>query len=143
MEHLDPYESLGFHCNITLKAFIANLEERLKGTGITPTQHRALAHLVALGPLPQSELADHLGITPASGVRLVDRMERDGWVSRQPDPHDGRIKRVVPTQKAFEIWKEISKVGREILVKAYQGLSAEQIETVKSILTRVRQNLAK
>jgi len=142
MTHLDPYESLGFHCNITLKAFIANLEERLKGSGITPTQHRALAHLVALGSMPQSELAEHLAITPASGVRLVDRMERDGWVSRRPDPNDGRIKRVEPTPKAFAVWTEISKVGRQILAKAYQGIPAEEIETVKRVLAQVRHNLA-
>ena len=106
MPRLDPYESLGFHCGLTFKAFISSIEKRLRGTGVSPAQHLALAHLVALGPLSQTELVERLSITKATGVRLIDRMERDGWVVREADLEDGRIKRVVPTQRATEVWEK-------------------------------------
>ena len=93
MPRSNPYESLGFHCNLTLKAFVAALEGRLKGTRLSPAQFLALAHLTALGPLSQSALSNLLSITHATTVRLVDRMGRDGWVTRQPDPDDGRANR--------------------------------------------------
>jgi MarR family transcriptional regulator for hemolysin len=141
MPPLDPYESLGFHCNLTLKAFIAALEIRLAGTGVRPVQHMALAHLTALGPLSQAELADHLSISPATAVRLVDRMERDGWVVRQSDSKDGRVKRVVKTEKANEVWEVISRSARELLNQAYRGVHPAEIETVKRVLERVRRNL--
>ncbi|MBF0551513.1 MAG: MarR family transcriptional regulator [Deltaproteobacteria bacterium] len=141
MPRLSPYESLGFHCNLTLKAFRDVLKEKLKDTGISPGQYRALAHLIALGPLSQSELADHLSITSATGARLVDRMERDGWVVRQPDPQDGRVNLVVPTDRAAEVWDRISRAGEELLVQAYQGLHSSEIEIVKHVLDRVRKNL--
>jgi MarR family transcriptional regulator for hemolysin len=132
---------LGFHCNLTLKAFIAALEIKLEGTGVSPVQHIALAHLTALGPLSQAELADRLSITPATAVRLVDRMERDGWVVRQSDPNDGRVKRVMMTEKAAEVWESISRAARELLDQAYQGVHPAEIETVKRVLERVRRNL--
>jgi MarR family transcriptional regulator for hemolysin len=138
---LDPYESLGFHCNLTLKAFIAALEVKLKDTGVTPVQHMALAHLTALGPLSQAELADRLSITPATTVRLVDRMERDGWVTRQSDPEDARVKRIVLTDNAAEVWEKVSKAARALLDEAYRGLHPAEIETVKRVLERVRKNL--
>lgn len=141
MARLDPYESLGFHCNLTLKAFVAALEVKLKGTGVTPVQHMALAHLTALGPLSQAELADRLSITPASTVRLVDRMERDGWVIRQSDPLDARLKRLVLTEKAAEVWEEISTAARALLEEAYRGVHPAELETVKRVLARVRRNL--
>ncbi len=141
MSRLDPYESLGFHCGLTFKAFISSVERGLKGTGVSPAQFLALAHLMALGPLSQTELVERLSITKATGVRLVDRMERDGWVVRQPDPADGRIKRVVATQKAVEVWGEVSKTGREVLERAYRGVHPAEIETVKRVLGRVRKNL--
>ncbi len=142
MQPLDPFESLGFHCDLTLKAFINTLQRKLKGTGVSPAQFVALAHLIALGPLSQSELGDRLFITRATAVRLVDRMERDGWVNRQGDSKDSRVKRVVPTKKASEIWEEVSRAGRQLLDQAYRGVHPAEIETVKRVLERVRRNLA-
>ena len=141
MSRLDPYESLGFHCNLTLKAFVGALEGKLKGTGVSPAQFMALAHLIALGPLSQSELADCLSITPATAVRLIDLMERDGWVTRQTAAEDGRVKRVVPTDEASKVWEEVSKAGRALLDQAYQGVHPAEIEIVKRVLERVRRNL--
>jgi MarR family transcriptional regulator for hemolysin len=141
MPRLDPYESLGFHCGLTFKAFISSMEKRLRGTGVSPAQFLALAHLVALGPLSQTELVDRLSITKATGVRLIDRMERDGWVVREADPEDGRIKRVAPTQGAMEVWEKVSQAGRELLEQAYRGVHPAEIETVKRVLERVRRNI--
>jgi MarR family transcriptional regulator, transcriptional regulator for hemolysin len=141
MPRLDPYESLGFHCNLTFKAFVAAMEDRLKGTGVSRAQFLALAHLTALGPLSQGELANLLSITPATTVRLVDRMERDGWVTRRPDSVDGRVKRVVATEEAAEVWQKVSEIARAMLGQAYRGIHPAEIETVKRVLERVRRNL--
>jgi MarR family transcriptional regulator, transcriptional regulator for hemolysin len=141
MPRLDPYESLGFHCNLTFKAFVSALDGRLQGTGVSPAQCLALAHLTALGPLSQRDLSSLLSITPATTVRLVDRMERDGWVNRRPDPDDGRVNLVVPTERAAEIWERVSQNLRAMLDQAYRGIHPAEIETVKRVLERVRRNL--
>jgi MarR family transcriptional regulator for hemolysin len=138
---LDPYESLGFHCNLTMKAFLNALDGKLKGSGVSQAQFHALAYIKALGPLSQSELADRLWITPATTARLVDRMERDGWAVREADPDDRRVKRVTLTEKAAGVWNEISRLGREMLDQAYGGVHSSEIETVKRVLARVRENL--
>lgn len=141
MSRFHPSESLGFYCNLTVKALLGSWEEKLKGTGISPAQVMALAQLVASGALSQSELVERLSVTPATGVRLVDRLERDGWVVRQPDLQDGRVKLVVPTKRAIEIWENISQLGRAVMEEAYQEITPAEIETVKRILERVRKNL--
>jgi DNA-binding MarR family transcriptional regulator len=68
-------------------------------------------------------------------------MERDGWVTRQTEPKDGRVKRLVPTEKATEIWGKVSHLGRQVLNEAYQGIHPSEIETVKRVLDQVRKNL--
>ncbi len=141
MYRFDPNESLGFHCNLTVKAFLGAWEKKLRGKGVSLAQHVALAQLIASGPLSQSELADRLSITRATGVRLVDRMERDGWVVRQPDPKDGRVKIVTPTKKAVEFWEKFAEAGQSILDQAYRGIKPSEIETVKRVLGMVRKNL--
>ncbi len=141
MPRFDPNESLGFHCNLTFKAFFGALEEKLRGTGVSPAQFVALAQLIACGPLSQSELVSRLSITPATGVRLIDRLERDGWVKRKADKNDSRIKMIVLTRKAIKIWDEISHVGREIVSRAYKGVQPSEIETAKRVLEQLRKNL--
>ena len=141
MPRLDPYESLAFHCNLTFRAWVAALEDRLKGTKVSPAQVLALAHLTALGPLSQSALSNLLSITHATTVRLVDRMERDGWVTRQPDPDDGRANLVVLTEEAVNVWEKLSQTVRAMLDQAYRGIHPSEIETVKRVLERVRRNI--
>jgi DNA-binding MarR family transcriptional regulator len=68
-------------------------------------------------------------------------MERDGWVIRQPDPKDGRVKLVVPTEHAAETWEKISGAGLKMLDQAYLGIDPAEIETVKRVLEQVRRNL--
>jgi len=138
---LDPQESLGFHCALTVKSFMSSLEHRLKGMGMGRAQFLALEHLIASGPLSQSDLVDRLSIRAATVARLVDRMERDGFVRRLADPQDRRVKRVVPTERATRIWPELCKCGREILDRAYGGVEPAEIETVKRVLRTIRANL--
>ena len=89
----------------------------------------------------RSQLAVILACTPATAVRLVDRMERDGWVTRQIDPKDGRVKRLVPTEKRPKSGGKVSHFGRQVLNEAYQGIHPSEIETVKRVLDQVRRNL--
>lgn len=141
MSGFDPRQSLGFHCSLTLKAFVADLACRLKGTGVSPAQYRILAHLMADGPLAQSELCELLAISAPSAARLIDRMERDGWVARAPDADDRRIKRIVPTERTSALWDQISIHSWELLEQAYAGIDPEEINKVMDLLNRVRSNL--
>lgn len=141
MNRFDPHQSLGFHCALTLKAFVTGLTHRLEGTGVSPAQYRVLAHLMAEGPLAQSELCELLAISAPSTVRLLDRMERDGWIARTADADDRRIKRIVPTDRTSSLWDEISIHSRELLEQAYAGIDPAEISKVMDILSRVRMNL--
>ena len=141
MTGFDPYESIGFHCSLTLKAMTGELEKRLHKIGISPAQHIALAHLNASGAMPQMELAAYLSTSPVSVVKLIDRMERDGWVERQPSVEDRRIKLVVPTEKSAAVWSELTAIARATIEKAYRGISEKEINTCKKTLHRIRENL--
>jgi DNA-binding MarR family transcriptional regulator len=68
-------------------------------------------------------------------------MERDGWVTRQPDPDDGRANLVVLTEEAVNVWEKLSQTVRAMLDQAYRGIHPSEIETVKRVLERVRRNI--
>ena len=48
-----------------------------------------------------TELAERAWLTKATVVRAVDELERLGYVTRRPDPTDGRAKLVMPTARAL------------------------------------------
>lgn len=134
-------QSLGFHGFRTQLALFDAIERRLSGARMSAMQYLALRNLMGADPISQSELGQRLSIRGATTVRLVDRLVRDGWVVREADPADGRAKLLVPTQKAKELWQDIKDIADETLEKAYQGIAPAEIEQVKLVLARVRQNL--
>ena len=137
----DLNESIGFHCTLTNKSFFAAMERKLKGTNISTVQFRALVQLMTKGPMSQNRLNEILVITSATGTRLFDRMERDGWVVRRPAPKDGRAKILVPTDKARAVWDQVEHLGRELLESSVEGIDSEELEQAKRTLGRIRKNL--
>jgi DNA-binding MarR family transcriptional regulator len=66
--------------------------------GMPVADVHAVGALLEVGPTSVSRLAELMGMTTGAATRLVDRLERDGFVRRDPDPTDRRkvVLRVVP-----------------------------------------------
>ena len=141
MSQHDLYNSIGFHCVLTNKVFVAAMERKLRGTNISPVQFRALVQLMTKGPMSQNSLNEILVITSATGARLFDRMERDGWIVRRSDPSDGRAKLLVPTPKAKAIWDKVEHLGRELIEESVADVDPEELELTKRTLAKIRKNL--
>jgi DNA-binding MarR family transcriptional regulator len=102
--------------------------------GLSATEEKALDLLDRLGPLTAKQLAQHSGLAPASVTGLVDRLERKGFASRQPDPADRRRvliatspDRLAPLATLFADW------ARE-LDELYAGYSDRELETILDFL---------
>ena len=121
--------------------FSASFNSELSGTGITLRQAQVLYCIESQGELAQNELAEQLLIEPPTIVRILDRMERDGWIKRLPSPQDRRKKLIRPTKKAASRWKTIMECGSRIEKQAAQNLDQSQLDTVKDILKIVCKNL--
>ena len=139
----DPNRSLGFQSLLTFRAFEQALKVKLKDSGVSPTQFIALVQLVTFGAMPQARLAQLLGIAPPSVVRLVDRMERDGWVQRTEDAADRRVKLVAPSPTAIDTLLCLSHSAEQVMAAAYKGLDPAAIEQAIVTLIRSRENLAR
>jgi DNA-binding MarR family transcriptional regulator len=69
--------------------------------GITLSELAALEHLEADGALTQRELGLRLALTSGGVTVLVDRLERSGWVRREPHPTDRRAVLLVLDDRAL------------------------------------------
>src|SRR5215831_15205306 len=70
------------------------LAERL---GLGPTDHKCLDVLRERGVMTGSELAAITGLTTGAVTGVVARLERAGYLRRQPDPDDGRKQILQPS----------------------------------------------
>lgn len=88
--------------------------------GISAPRLSALSALVANGPMRIGELAHAEQVEPPTMTRLVDALERDGYVRRSPDPDDARAITVEVTERGREALLE----GRRRRVEAFSALLA-------------------
>src|SRR3954454_3636802 len=64
--------------------------EALAAEGMRMMHHAVLSAVAELGPVSQAALGRMLGIDPKDMVAIVNDLQKDGLVTRAPDPKDRR-----------------------------------------------------
>ena len=89
------------HVGQLLRDLLARFERELiagapplEGTEWRPTHNHVLRHLDREGTRA-SVIAERAGLTRQAITMIVDELEEAGVVRREPDPEDGRAKRIV------------------------------------------------
>jgi DNA-binding MarR family transcriptional regulator len=67
--------------------------------GMHATDIETMDLLNTLGPMTAGELAGRTGLSSGATTRLIDRMERAGYVRRRADEHDRRCVIVEPVEE--------------------------------------------
>lgn len=137
-----PRESLGFLMQDATRLIRRRFEARAAEMGLTSSQWRLLVHLMRNGPMPQARLADLLEIEPISVSRLVDRMQEAGWVCREPDPNDRRIRIVTATGKTHAAVADAKQIADSIYGIALAGLPPGAHEHLLATLRHIIANLS-
>ena len=92
----------------THAAIMGSLDEDLRShSGLTLSSFEVLYQLVGApaNRLRMAELADRLLFTRSGVTRVVDRLERDGYVERNECAHDGRGVYAILTQRGFDTFE--------------------------------------
>jgi MarR family transcriptional regulator for hemolysin len=141
MLEYDFQNSIGYWLCMASHAYERAMNEELTTQGITFRQCQVLAWLAIEGEQSQNELAARMNIEPPTLVRVLDRMERDGLVSRTGDADDRRRKLIKPLPKAKPIWKKIIASAEIVRARAVRGLTKQEVTTLKKLLAKVRGNV--
>ena len=87
---LNPLRSFGFLLKDVSRLYVRRFEQRAAALGLTLPQCRALVYLAMHEGISQVRLAELTDIEPMTLVRILDRMEADGWLERRLDSADRR-----------------------------------------------------
>src|SRR5215207_10606853 len=96
-------EHIGVMISDTARLLRTVFDRRVRRLGLTRAQWLVLTRLYRRPGTSQTELAEMLEVDRASAGRMIDRMEKGGWVERRADPVDRRVKRLHLTPEARRI----------------------------------------
>ena len=123
-----------------LKQYIATML-RQKDVPLTPEQFMLIDLLWNHGEMSQQELADQLQKDKNSVTRLVDAIERKGFVVRRQNTSDRRSNTLVLTEQAEKLKADAKQKGISILDKMLEGISEDELRTFLTILRKLSLNM--
>jgi DNA-binding MarR family transcriptional regulator len=116
-------------------------DRALAPLGITRSQWWVLAFISRKDGLPQTQLANELDVGKVGVGALIDRLESSGFVIRQADPVDRRVKRVFVTKQARGFLEKLRKETDKFNAKINRGINRTQLEATSDALLAMKRNL--
>ncbi len=130
-------DALGYKLRLAQVRAFDLFFEMLSPLDMSPARVTALS-LIAMNPgTNQAALAKELGVAGPSVLKLVDALEGAGWIRRVEVEGDRRRYSLEITEEGQQRLGTLSERLEEYEVRMSAGLSAEERETLMSLLDRV------
>ncbi|MEM9984772.1 MAG: MarR family transcriptional regulator [Bacteroidota bacterium] len=142
-QNLDPENSMGRLMGQIGKAMTKSINARFKELGIPINldQWIVLVHLWQEDGQNQAQLGETAGHNKTTVTRAIDTLEKRNLVLRIPDKQDRRNKLIYLTNQGKDMQDKLTPIALEIHTQAVKGISDSDLETCKSVLRRMYQNL--
>lgn len=137
----DQLESFRNELSAATRAFKTAAIERMRALGVHAGQNFLLAELLAEEPLSTGELARRMHVEVPTAVRMAQRMEAAGLLSRRSDPGDRRRVLVSLTDAGRRAAREVPQLLDAVSEDALAGLSDAERAALTGLLQRVSANL--
>ncbi|UFJ38908.1 MarR family transcriptional regulator [Brevibacillus humidisoli] len=115
----------------------------IKSHGLHPTEFSVLELLYHKGPQPLQQIGASILLASGSVTYVIDKLEQNGMINRQPCPHDRRVTHAELTEKGRSLIEQIFPVHAQALRLAVSGLSAAEKEQAIMLLRKLGMEAAK
>jgi DNA-binding MarR family transcriptional regulator len=109
---------------------------------LSRAQWSILAILSNHDGLSQSQISDELEVEKSTTGRLIDQVEKNGWIERRSIPGDRRLWGVHLTEQAQQLIAEVEVIILHTRAEMLRGLSEEQQQSLSELLQTVKANLS-
>jgi MarR family transcriptional regulator, organic hydroperoxide resistance regulator len=92
--------------------------------------------------MTQSQLADALCVDASTMTKMLQRLERDGIVQRQPDPADARVQRVFLTPGGAKLVQPVVDIWSEAEARLQAGMTDVERVLLRRLVQHMLSNLA-
>jgi DNA-binding MarR family transcriptional regulator len=141
MTQTNQPESLDFLLANICHLHHSRVHQLFEAIGLYRGQPPVLNALWKKEGVTQSELAEVLKITPATMTKMLQRMEKTGFIDRQPDPNDQRISRVYLTEYGHQIKSDVEALFAQMEAETFTQFTSEERIILHRFLLTIRTNL--
>jgi MarR family transcriptional regulator, transcriptional regulator for hemolysin len=132
---------LGFLISDVARLMRTAFDRRARRLGLTRSQWLVINRLHRHPGATQSELAEMIEVEKATAGRMVDRMEKKGWVVRRADAADRRVNRLHLTAEADLIRVQLAQIADRNVDDALALLSARERDQFAEWMRRIKRQL--
>jgi len=93
--------------------------------------------------LTHSELATRLEVAPATVTKMLQRLEKAGFVQRRPDAIDQRVSRVYLTDAGRAIQADVATLLARLAAVTFADFTIEERIVLRRLMLQMRENLSK
>nr|WP_203362071.1 MarR family transcriptional regulator [Bacillus sp. REN10] len=136
---LDEYISIYLHQTDLL--ITSEVKNRLAPFNIAPEQNLVMMLLWRKDGLSQQEIAEKLQKDKTNIARMLLNLEQKGFIRRVCCQHDRRSLKVFLTDKGADLKASVIPIAEEINKQLYKGISEKDLQIVRSVLSKMRENL--
>ena len=134
-------ESINFMLGQICRLHHARAHTLLEEIGLYRGQPPVLHALWDQDGLTHSELAARLYVQPATVTKMIQRMEKAGFVARRDDPEDQRVSRVYLTDVGRAIQAQVKQVWRALEEETFDAFTLEEHVLLRRFFLQIRENL--
>ncbi len=89
----------------------------------------------------QKDFEKEFDIRRSTASHILSLMEENGMITRESVPYDARLKKIVLTEKAMNIQKEVMVCFENLEKEFEKGVTEEELKIFYSVLDRINDNI--
>lgn len=137
---LTPEQEVLLTIQRTADAFERRVAELLKPHGLSGTQYNVLRILRGAGKdgLPCGAIADRMVTRDPDITRLLDRLDKMGFIARERSVKDRRVVTTTITEAGLKLLKQLDKPVQDLGQSLVRNLSKTQMQELVELLDLAR-----
>jgi DNA-binding MarR family transcriptional regulator len=113
----------------------------LKNLTGTQIQIIGYIHYAVKSDVFQKDIETKYSIRRSTATGILQLLEKNGLVTREPVDYDARLKKIVLTEKALTISRQAKRNVSELEEQLTKGISAEELAIFRSTICKMKANL--
>ena len=123
----------------TADALGQQAEELIRTANLTSTQYNVLRILRGAGPegLACRAIGDRMITHDPDITRLLDRMEKGGWITRERQKDDRRVIKARITPQGLDLIKPLDQPVRDLHKRQFRHMAGAGLKTLYDLLEEI------
>ncbi|OMD46872.1 transcriptional regulator [Paenibacillus borealis] len=140
LSNSSPQQFLGFLLGSTHRRISNAFARALKPYDITPEQWSVLLMIVDREGINQKEVAAAAAKDQPTTARIVELLQKKGFITKSTSPSDRRAFLLYPTLEGQTLIESTIALEQQTIQAAVAGLSPEKIEELRVMLEQIYHN---